>query len=50
MSEIAVDADSGEVLEAAFRDRLHEVEDHDGFHKLEVWRDTRSPGRSGWTR
>lgn len=44
-SEIAMDPESGHVLEAAFADRLREVESHDGFRRLEVWRDSRSPGR-----
>jgi heme-degrading monooxygenase HmoA len=44
-SEIAIAAESGPVLEAAFADRLREVENHDGFRRLEVWRDSRTPGR-----
>ena len=44
-SEIAVSPQSGQVLEAAFADRLREVENHDGFRRLEVWRDSRTPGR-----
>ena len=44
-SEIAVAAESGPVLEAAFAHRLREVENHDGFRRLEVWRDCRTPGR-----
>ena len=44
-SELTVPAGSGPVLEAAFADRLREVEGHDGFLRLEVWRDTREAGR-----
>ena len=44
VSEIALRPESGEVLEAAFADRLREVEGHDGFRRLEVWRDSRKPG------
>jgi heme-degrading monooxygenase HmoA len=31
------------VLEEAFANRLREVEGHDGFRRLEVWRDLRDP-------
>ncbi len=44
-SELSVPAGSGTVLEAAFADRLREVEEHDGFRRLEVWRDCRTPDR-----
>jgi heme-degrading monooxygenase HmoA len=36
---------SQEILERAFADRLGEVEGHDGFLRLEVWRDTSTPGQ-----
>ena len=44
-SELAVAPESGQVLEEAFATRLREVENHDGFRRLEVWRDSRTPGR-----
>jgi len=44
-SELAVPPGSGDVLEEAFRNRLGEVEDHDGFLRLEVWRDSRADDR-----
>lgn len=42
-SELKVPEGSGAVLEEAFANRLREVEDHDGFLRLEVWRDLRDP-------
>ena len=45
LSELRVPEGSGEVLEAAFADRLREVEQHPGFRRLEVWRDARDDTR-----
>lgn len=45
LSELRVPEGSGEVLEGAFADRLHEVEQHSGFRRLEVWRDARDATR-----
>jgi heme-degrading monooxygenase HmoA len=45
VSHLEVADGSQAVLERAFADRLHEVEDHDGFLRLEVWRDTGTPGQ-----
>lgn len=44
-SELAVPGDGAAALEAAFTGRLRAVEDHAGFRGLEVWRDSREPGR-----
>jgi heme-degrading monooxygenase HmoA len=38
-SELAVEPVGAPALEAAFADRLGEVEGHPGFQRLEVWRD-----------
>jgi heme-degrading monooxygenase HmoA len=43
-SELAVERCGAPALEAAFRDRLHEVENHEGFQRMEVWRDFRDNG------
>ena len=43
-SELAVDPVGAAALEAAFADRLGEVEGHPGFQRLEVWRDNHSDG------
>ena len=40
-SELTVEACGAAALEAAFSDRLHEVENHEGFQRMEVWRDVR---------
>jgi heme-degrading monooxygenase HmoA len=45
VSELAVEAGGAEELEAAFRNRLGEVDGWPGFDRLEVWRDPRSAGR-----
>jgi heme-degrading monooxygenase HmoA len=45
LSELRVPEGSGDVLEGAFADRLHEVEQHAGFRRLEVWRDARDATR-----
>jgi heme oxygenase (mycobilin-producing) len=45
VSEIAVPPPGSAALEAAFADRLGEVDDWPGFLRLEVWQDERSPGR-----
>lgn len=45
VSHLEVADGSQDVLERAFADRLHEVEDHDGFLRLEVWRDIGTPGQ-----
>jgi heme oxygenase (mycobilin-producing) len=39
VSDLEVAAVGADALEAAFGDRLHEVEAHPGFQRLEVWRD-----------
>ncbi|MFP5327450.1 MAG: antibiotic biosynthesis monooxygenase family protein [Acidimicrobiia bacterium] len=44
MSLLRVPEVGAETLELAFRDRLGLVERHDGFARLEVWRDSREPG------
>lgn len=53
VSDLAVDAAGAGTLEAAFRDRLGEVDAWPGFLDLEVWRDERDPERfvmvSWWT-
>ena len=43
-SHLSIEPDGAEALEAAFRDRLGEVEAADGFRGLEVWRDAETPG------
>ena len=43
-SELAVDVVGTGALEAAFEDRLRAVEGHDGFQRLEVWRDHQRAG------
>ena len=43
-SELRVEACGAAALEDAFRDRLHQVEDHPGFQRMEVWRDHRQDG------
>lgn len=43
-SELSVDIAGAAALEAAFADRLRQVEEHAGFQRLEVWRDS---GREG---
>ena len=43
-SEIAIAMTAADVLERAFRNRLHEVETAPGFQRLEVWRDNHEPG------
>ena len=45
VSELEVDPDGVDDLEAAFRDRLGEVDGWPGFVRLEVWRDPRRSGR-----
>ena len=45
ISEIAVPPDGAEALEAAFRDRLGEVDDWPGFLGLEVLRHRKRGGR-----
>lgn len=45
VSDLVAPPGSGHVLEAAFTDRLREVEQHPGFQRLEVWRDRRDPDR-----
>ena len=44
ISEIAVDADGADALEAAFADRLGKVDGWPGFLGLEVLRHRRRPG------
>ncbi|MEX2620565.1 MAG: antibiotic biosynthesis monooxygenase [Egibacteraceae bacterium] len=44
MSEIAVSAGGEKALEAAFGDRLGEVDGWPGFLDLQVWRDEREGG------
>lgn len=43
-SDITIDEAGGQRLEAAFADRLHEVDDFAGFQRLEVWRDNSRAG------
>lgn len=43
-SDLEVAAPGAPALEAAFRSRMREVENHPGFRKLEVWRDVRREG------
>lgn len=44
-SEVHIDADHADGLEAAFRGRLGEVDGWPGFRHLEVWRDVTRPGQ-----
>jgi heme-degrading monooxygenase HmoA len=44
-SRLEIDPGAVDVLEAAFADRLGEVESAEGFVRLEVWRDEQEPGR-----
>lgn len=44
-SHLGIDPAGADTLEAAFRDRLGEVDDAPGFQRLEVWRDTADAGR-----
>jgi heme-degrading monooxygenase HmoA len=44
VSDLEVAAVGADALEAAFRSRMREVEDHPGFRRLEVWRDARCEG------
>jgi heme-degrading monooxygenase HmoA len=43
-SEVTIAADSADILERAFKDRLHLVEQAPGFQRLEVWRDLTQDG------
>ena len=43
-SELRVDLCGAAALETAFQHRLREVEQHEGFQRMEVWRDNRSDG------
>lgn len=45
VSELRVEPDGVDALEAAFADRLGEVDGWPGFVRLEVWRDPRHDGR-----
>jgi heme-degrading monooxygenase HmoA len=44
-SELAIAPEGADHLEAAFQDRLGEVDGYPGFIHLEVWKDGRRPGR-----
>lgn len=44
-SHLSVDPAGADTLEDAFQRRLGEVDGVEGFCRLEVWRDTRVPGR-----
>lgn len=44
VSDLEVAAVGAEALEAAFQQRLREVEGHPGFQRLEVWRDDAREG------
>jgi heme-degrading monooxygenase HmoA len=44
-SDLSVDLSGAAALEAAFADRLHQVEGHPGFQRLEVWRDSAREGQ-----
>jgi heme-degrading monooxygenase HmoA len=43
-SEVTISPVSAEVLERAFRERLHLVDEASGFRRLEIWRDVTRPG------
>jgi heme-degrading monooxygenase HmoA len=43
MSRLRVDPARSDELVAAFRQRAHLVDDHDGFVDLQVWRSDRDP-------
>ena len=43
-SEVTISPESAEILERAFRERLHLVEEAPGFQRLEIWRDVTRPG------
>ncbi len=43
-SELQVDPDGADTLEAAFRSRLRAVEKWEGFQGLQVWADAGAPG------
>jgi heme-degrading monooxygenase HmoA len=43
MSRLRVDPDRSDELVAAFRQRAHLVDEHDGFVDLQVWRSDRDP-------
>ena len=43
-SEVTISPESAEILERAFRERLHLVENAPGFRRLEIWRDVTRPG------
>jgi heme-degrading monooxygenase HmoA len=43
-SEVSISPESAEMLECAFGERLHLVEDVPGFQRLETWRDVTRPG------
>lgn len=45
VSELRADPAGADELEAAFRNRLGEVDGWPGFVRLEVWRDPREGGR-----
>jgi heme-degrading monooxygenase HmoA len=45
VSELAIAPEGADTLEAAFRDRLREVDADDGFLGLQVWRDRRDDSR-----
>jgi heme oxygenase (mycobilin-producing) len=45
VSHVVVDPVGTDVLERAFADRLGEVEDAEGFVRLEVWRSDAEDGR-----
>ena len=45
LSELAIAPEGSEMLEAAFRDRLGEVDAFEGHRGLQVWRDERHAGR-----
>ena len=49
MSGLLVPVESAEVLEHAFRDRLHAVDSWEGHRGLQVWRDLHHPGRYAMT-
>lgn len=44
-SVVLVEAPGVDALEEAFRNRLGEVDEHEGFLGLQVWRDVVHPGR-----
>lgn len=49
MSTLLVPAPGAGALEEAFRNRMGAVDDWEGYHGLQVWRDLHVPGRFAMT-